>query len=108
MRFVAQAGGQLLEVLVEVRRVVDEAAALAKEVVEVQRAALAARERLVPNGVDGLADDPGFDLRRRVDADDRGAVRDRVVERRPCGSVVRELALTRPDHRVLEVVEAHA
>src|SRR5581483_2424994 len=91
---------ELLQVLLEVSRDVQESAVLPAEIVEVERALLRPREGGIGDGEDGLADDPGLDQAARVDPDDAGAVGERVEVARPRLAGVRLLPFPRPDDRV--------
>ena len=91
---------ELLEMLLERRRDVQEAAVLLEQVVEVQRALLGELGR--QHRQHALADDRRLDHRGRVDPDDRDAVRQRVEEvaSRLVGD--RKRAFGRPDDDVPE------
>ena len=103
--FAAQRRLQLLGVLVEGARDVQQAELVRLQVVEVERPLLSLLELVGEDRVHGPADDRALDLRGRVDPDDRVRVVERVevvVARR---LVVRRLAEPRPDLRALAQVD---
>jgi hypothetical protein len=67
---------QLIHVLAEGSRDVDESAVRAPQVLEVQRPFLSRLELRRENREDTAPDNRALDFRRRVDADDGGAVND--------------------------------